>query len=108
MAESGVALFMPSVPSAYCPDRDYVLGPRACIVRDFPGRNKALARDGFLMAVESPCINICELDGKTGLCTGCLRTKDECKQWKKLKNKTRTKIIDERPKREAKLKKTKW
>lgn len=58
------------------------------------------------MAVESPCINICKFDGKTGLCVGCLRTKDECKQWKKLKNKTRTKIIDERPKRAAKLKKT--
>jgi predicted Fe-S protein YdhL (DUF1289 family) len=57
------------------------------------------------MAVESPCINICKFDGKTGLCTGCLRTKDECRQWKKLKNKSRTKIIDERPKREAKLKK---
>ncbi|QIE29016.1 hypothetical protein SBC1_71180 (plasmid) [Caballeronia sp. SBC1] len=58
------------------------------------------------MAVESPCINVCKFDGKTGLCIGCLRTKDECKQWKKLKNKTRTKIIDERPKRAAKLKKT--
>ena len=57
------------------------------------------------MAVESPCINICKFDGKTGLCKACLRTKDECKQWKKLKNKTRTKIIDERPNREAKLKK---
>jgi predicted Fe-S protein YdhL (DUF1289 family) len=57
------------------------------------------------MATESPCINICKFDGKTGLCIGCLRTKDECKQWKKLKNKTRTKIIDERPEREAKLKK---
>jgi predicted Fe-S protein YdhL (DUF1289 family) len=57
------------------------------------------------MAVESPCINICKFDGKTGLCTGCLRTRDERKQWKKLKNKTRTKIIDDRPKRAAKLKK---
>jgi uncharacterized protein len=57
------------------------------------------------MAVESPCINICKFDGKTGLCIGCLRTRDECKQWKKLKNKTRTKIIDQRSKREAKLKK---
>jgi uncharacterized protein len=57
------------------------------------------------MAVESPCINICKFDGKTGLCMGCLRTRDECKQWKKLKNKTRTKIIDERSKRAAKLKK---
>lgn len=58
------------------------------------------------MAVESPCINICKFDGNTGLCIGCLRTKDECKQWKKLKNKTRTKIIADKPKRAAKLKKS--
>ncbi|KQR76429.1 Fe-S protein [Burkholderia sp. Leaf177] len=57
------------------------------------------------MAVDSPCISICKFDSKTGLCIGCLRTKDECKKWKKLKNKARTKIIDERPKREDKLKK---
>ncbi len=41
------------------------------------------------MEVESPCIKICEFDKKTGLCIGCLRTKNEYKQWKKLKNKQR-------------------
>jgi uncharacterized protein len=58
-----------------------------------------------IMGVESPCIKICEFDKKTGLCIGCLRTKDECKQWKKMKDKHRARIIDERPKRKAKLKK---
>jgi uncharacterized protein len=59
------------------------------------------------MGVDSPCIKICEFDEKTGFCIGCLRTKDECKQWKKLKDKQRVRIIDERPRRKAKLKKHK-
>ncbi|KND61717.1 hypothetical protein BVER_06236c [Candidatus Burkholderia verschuerenii] len=59
------------------------------------------------MGVESPCIKICEFDKKTGLCIGCLRTKDECKQWKKLKDKQRVRIIDERAERNAHLKKRK-
>ena len=41
------------------------------------------------MAVESPCISICKFDEKTGFCIGCLRTKDECKRWKKMKDKHR-------------------
>jgi predicted Fe-S protein YdhL (DUF1289 family) len=49
------------------------------------------------MAVDSPCIGICKFDEKTDLCIGCLRTKDE----------HRARIIDERPKRKAKLKKHK-
>ena len=57
------------------------------------------------MAVESPCISICKFDDKTGLCIGCLRTKDECKEWKKMKDKHRVKIIDARGERKAKLKK---
>lgn len=57
------------------------------------------------MAVESPCISICKFDEKTGLCIGCLRTKDECRQWKKMKDKHRARIIDERPRRRANLKK---
>jgi predicted Fe-S protein YdhL (DUF1289 family) len=34
--------------------------------------------------VKSPCIDICKMDKATGLCKGCLRTKDEIKGWKKL------------------------
>ncbi|HEY1996852.1 DUF1289 domain-containing protein [Paraburkholderia sp.] len=55
------------------------------------------------MSIKSPCIDICKFDGKTGLCIGCLRTRDECKEWKKMKNTRRQKIIDERPRRAAKL-----
>jgi uncharacterized protein len=75
---------------------------RARHVRNSSSENKHM---GYIMGVESPCIKICEFDKKTGLCIGCLRTKDECKQWKKMKDKHRVRIIDERPKRKAQLEK---
>lgn len=31
--------------------------------------------------VPSPCINVCRMDAKTGLCEGCLRTIDEIVAW---------------------------
>jgi predicted Fe-S protein YdhL (DUF1289 family) len=31
--------------------------------------------------VPSPCINVCRMDPRTGLCEGCLRTLDEIAQW---------------------------
>lgn len=74
--------------------------PRACDIGFSP---PLLEKD--IMAVDSPCISICKFDEKTGLCLGCLRTKDECRQWKKMKDKHRARIIDERPRRRAKLKK---
>ncbi|MFL9902438.1 DUF1289 domain-containing protein [Paraburkholderia fungorum] len=57
------------------------------------------------MSIASPCIDICKFDGKTGLCIGCLRTRDECKSWKKMKDKHRRKIIEDRSRREHKLRK---
>ena len=59
------------------------------------------------MSIASPCIDICKFDSKTGFCIGCLRTKDECKRWKKMKDKHRTRIIDAHHKRKATLKKHK-
>jgi hypothetical protein len=32
-------------------------------------------------AVASPCISVCRMDAKTGLCEGCLRTLDEIAAW---------------------------
>jgi uncharacterized protein len=55
------------------------------------------------MSVKNPCISVCKFDSKTGFCVGCLRTRDECKEWKKMKNKRRQKMIDDRPRREQKL-----
>jgi len=31
---------------------------------------------------KSPCIDICKIDQATGFCKGCLRTKQEIKNWK--------------------------
>jgi predicted Fe-S protein YdhL (DUF1289 family) len=57
------------------------------------------------MSVKSPCIDICKFDSKTGYCVGCLRTKEECKGWKKMKDKHRRKVIDQKPERAAMIRK---
>ena len=33
------------------------------------------------MSVQSPCIDVCRMDAKSGLCEGCLRTLDEIAGW---------------------------
>ncbi|THC44500.1 DUF1289 domain-containing protein [Massilia sp. Mn16-1_5] len=55
------------------------------------------------MAVKSPCVELCQFDGKTSLCTGCLRTRDEAREWKKMTDHRRHQIINERARREKKL-----
>lgn len=45
-------------------------------------------------AIESPCISICELDAESGLCTGCLRTREEIAIWGRADNETRLAILD--------------
>jgi predicted Fe-S protein YdhL (DUF1289 family) len=55
------------------------------------------------MGAKNPCIDVCKFDKKTGFCLGCLRTRDECKDWKKMKDGKRIRILDERKQREAKL-----
>lgn len=39
--------------------------------------SKAIADPG----PDSPCINVCEMDERMGLCKGCLRTIDEIAAW---------------------------
>lgn len=34
--------------------------------------------------VPSPCISICRMDEASGLCAGCLRTRDEIAAWSRL------------------------
>ena len=36
------------------------------------------------MTVASPCINICRMHARTGLCEGCLRSIDEITVWSRL------------------------
>jgi predicted Fe-S protein YdhL (DUF1289 family) len=44
---------------------------------------------------KSPCIGICKIDKKNGLCKGCLRTRQEIKGWKALSKSERREITGE-------------
>ncbi|RKF50282.1 Fe-S protein [Paraburkholderia fungorum] len=56
-----------------------------------------------MATVPSPCIDICKIDGNTGLCIGCLRTRDEIRGWKNLPDAQRIQMIDELSRRKSKL-----
>lgn len=34
--------------------------------------------------VSSPCVGVCQLDPRTGLCLGCLRSLDEISAWSRV------------------------
>ena len=43
---------------------------------------------------KSPCIGVCKISNATGLCKGCLRSKEEIKGWKKLSKPERRDVLD--------------
>ncbi|RKT22184.1 hypothetical protein B0G69_5618 [Paraburkholderia sp. RAU2J] len=55
------------------------------------------------MVVNSPCIDLCRIDGKSGFCVGCLRTLDEIRGWKTMADHRRNQVINDRNRRQAKL-----
>lgn len=65
--------------------------------------------------IQSPCVLICVMEQKSGLCFGCARTTAEITQWIDYSDKTRSRIMAElearlatikrRPRRETKRKK---
>ena len=44
------------------------------------------------MKIESPCVNICELD-RRGICIGCCRTVDEIARWSRMTENERLAVI---------------
>lgn len=44
--------------------------------------------------VGSPCIDVCKLDPSSGLCEGCLRSRDEIKAWKSMSDADRLALLD--------------
>jgi predicted Fe-S protein YdhL (DUF1289 family) len=44
--------------------------------------------------ITSPCINICKMDDRNGLCLGCFRTLDEISVWSRTDDATRANILD--------------
>jgi len=49
--------------------------------------------------IQSPCIKICTLDARSGLCLGCGRTIDEIARWGGMSDAERARIMAELPAR---------
>lgn len=44
-------------------------------------------------SIPSPCISICQMSPKTGLCIGCLRTIDEIANWSILSDEEKITVL---------------
>ncbi|HHC29516.1 MAG TPA: DUF1289 domain-containing protein [Rhodobacterales bacterium] len=51
----------------------------------------------------TPCVQICVIHSETGLCTGCLRTRDEIAGWSRMSNEERAALMDTLPARAGQL-----
>ncbi|WP_322031861.1 DUF1289 domain-containing protein [Paraburkholderia sp. J76] len=49
---------------------------------------------GAVTPPPSPCINICRMDERSGLCEGCLRTIDEIATWSTLDDAAKRAVWD--------------
>jgi uncharacterized protein len=47
--------------------------------------------------IESPCVKICTLDARSGLCLGCGRTVEEIARWTVMSAGERARIMREAP-----------
>jgi uncharacterized protein len=56
--------------------------------------------------IETPCVNVCTLDARTGLCLGCGRTVDEIARWTAMDASERAQVMRELPDRLAACKGT--
>ena len=54
-----------------------------------------------MQITESPCVRICAIDGRTGLCVGCGRTLAEIGAWAALSPEQRSRVMQELPARLA-------
>lgn len=53
--------------------------------------------------VATPCVQVCTVDGRSGLCLGCLRTLGEIGGWSKFTDEERTRIMAELPARRDRI-----
>lgn len=51
--------------------------------------------------IDTPCVKICTLDARAGLCLGCGRTVDEIARWTGMDASERARVIAELPARLA-------
>jgi predicted Fe-S protein YdhL (DUF1289 family) len=53
--------------------------------------------------MDSPCIGVCRIDPRAGLCVGCARTTAEIAVWRDASEEQRARILAELPRRRARL-----
>ncbi len=54
-------------------------------------------------AVVTPCVQVCVVDGASGLCLGCYRTLPEIAGWSRLTDERRARIMTELPSRRGRI-----
>ena len=54
-------------------------------------------------AIATPCIQVCAVDGESGLCLGCFRTLQEIATWSRLDEATRLQLMAELPARRSQI-----
>ena len=54
-------------------------------------------------AVDSPCVQVCTVDGASGLCLGCRRSLPEIARWSRMSDDERDQIMAELPGRKDRL-----
>ncbi|MDB5446446.1 MAG: hypothetical protein JWQ97_1763 [Phenylobacterium sp.] len=53
--------------------------------------------------IRTPCIQVCAVDGESGLCLGCYRTLKEIASWASLAEAERERIMGELPARRGRI-----
>jgi uncharacterized protein len=59
--------------------------------------------DGPPRSIATPCIQVCMVDGASGLCLGCFRTLPEIAGWSRFTDAERAQLIAELPGRRERI-----
>ena len=53
--------------------------------------------------IRTPCVQVCAIDGESGLCLGCYRTLAEIAGWTRLNDAEREALLSELPSRRRRI-----
>ncbi len=53
--------------------------------------------------IRTPCVQVCAIDGESGLCLGCFRTLPEIAEWSRLSPEARDALMAELPARRSRI-----